>query len=457
MDLNNIVSPFKLLTYRKRRADLIQRLSKLSPEFTAFFWSGSELQRNGNSTFPFHANSDFFYLTGFAEPETLIILQKKDGDVRTAIGVRPRDLSSERGSEIWDGPRVGVERAPKALGFDEAFDIHQAGQVFKDWAAKTPSVFWSLGYFPEWDKKILDLIVELRKSKRGIPVIENLQDPAFALHQMRKIKSSEEIEIMRRAGKISALGHIRAMKTVRPGMTEYQLAAELEREFKRNGSQVLGYTSIVAGGNNACILHYIKNEARLKPGELVLIDAACELEGYSSDITRTFPVSGKYSPAQRQVYNWVLKAQLAAIQAVKPGAPYNRPHEIAAKVLSQGLCQMGFFGKKSATEVYAKGLYKAYFPHNTSHWIGLDTHDVGRYRKQNSAMTPLRLETGNVMTIEPGLYFRKNDRSVPEEFRGIGIRIEDDVAVTKKGFDVLTSYAPKTIEEIEKHCGGVQL
>jgi Xaa-Pro aminopeptidase len=450
--MKSFVAPFSVETYKSRRSELLRRLSKVHPgDFTVLFWSGYEVPRNSTNTYPFRANSDFLYLTGFAEPETLILLQRARGKIRSAIGVRPRDLSANRGSELWEGERVGVERAPKALGFDEAFDIHGAEKMVSQWLSDSPSVFWNLGIYPLWDNRILQIQRDLTASMRGIVKLKEISDPRPVLHEMRKVKSAEEINIMRRSAEIAAQGHIRAMKTTYPGHFEYEVQAEVEREFKKLGAEGLAYSSIVAGGNNACTLHYNANKCRLNKSDLLLIDAGAELRGFASDITRCFPVSGKFTPAQREVYSWVLKAQIAAVNAVRPGVPVTKPHDIAVQILCTGLSKMKII-RKSPTVIFKKGLYKAFFPHGTSHWLGMDVHDCGIYKTKEDPSKSVTLVAGNVLTIEPGLYFRSDDRKVPSKYRGIGIRIEDDVAVTKSGRDVLTKSCPKSIDEIEALC-----
>ncbi|MDB5038560.1 MAG: Xaa-Pro aminopeptidase [Bacteriovoracaceae bacterium] len=454
MTSKSFVEPFSTKTYQRRRAELIRKLSKISNgDFTALFWSGYEISRNSTNTFTFRANSDFLYLTGFSEPETLILLQQKNGKIRTAIGVRPRDFSNNRGSEIWDGERVGVERAPKALGFDEAFNSHDAFEVAKKWILQTPATFWSLGLTPDWDQKIIGIHTDSTAQMRGIVQEEKLMDPRPTLHEMRKIKSPEEIKAMKRAADIAAKGHIRAMKTTHPGHYEYEVQAEVEREIKKHGAQSTSYNSIVAAGNNACTLHYNTNRAVLKKHDLILIDAGAEYFGYASDITRCYPVSGTFTSAQKEVYSWVLKAQLTAIQTVRSGISFYKPHEEALKILCTALYKMGIFPKANPKKILKEGLYKPYFPHGTSHWLGMDVHDSGIYRKKDQKKEPVKLAPGNVLTIEPGLYFRADDRKVPARFRGIGIRIEDDVLVTKSGREVLSKNCPKLIQDIEALCG----
>lgn len=450
--MKTFVAPFSVSVYKKRRSSLLQQLAKQTrSDFTALFWSGGEVHRNSTNPYAFRANSDFLYLTGFSEPETLLVLQRIAGRFRTSIGVRPRDRSAVRGSEIWDGERVGVERAPKILGFDAAFNIQEARAFVQSAMAVTPVVFWSLGTYADWDRKILGIQKALMEQTRGIVKVEEIADPRPVLHEMRKIKGPEEIRAMRRSAEIAAEGHIRAMRTTKPGHFEYEAQAEVEREFKRLGAGC-AYNSIVAGGPNACTLHYNDNNSKLGKQDLLLIDAGAEYFGYASDITRCFPVSGQFTPAQREVYNWVLKAQMAAIRSVRVGTPFYRAHDTATKVICVALSRMGFFKGKTPQKILKEGLYKAYFPHGTSHWLGMDVHDSGTYRSKDKAAKAVKLKPGNVFTIEPGLYFRKDDKSVPKKYRGIGVRIEDDIVVTRKGADVLSKKCPKTIPEIEALC-----
>jgi Xaa-Pro aminopeptidase len=348
---------------------------------------------------------------------------------------------------------LGVERAAKAMHLDDAFDIHHADKVLRSLISETRSVFWSVGLYPEWDQKLIQMIADLTRNQRGAPFISSIHDVRIPLHEMRKVKSKEEIEVMRRSGNIAAHGHLRAMATAKPGQYEYQVGAEIEREFKRLGAQAPAYNSIIATGNNACTLHYTANNQQLKAGQLILIDAGAELHGYASDITRTFPVSGRFSPAQREIYEVVLDAQREAIRSAKAGVNITKTHDVATRVLSEGLKHLGIIKNTSAQTIHRKGLFKAYMPHGTSHWLGLDVHDAGRYKRWNEPMKPSELPAGSVITVEPGLYFRADDKTVPAKYRGIGIRIEDDVHVTRSGPDVLTAKCPKTVEEIEAACG----
>lgn len=453
MSLSKFVGPFGASTYRARRQKFLQAAQKIEDDFVCFFWSGYELIRSHDTHFQFRANSDFLYLTGFSEPETLLILSCKNGKFKTSLGLRPRDLSTNRGSEIWEGERLGVERAPKALGIDEAFDIHEAGKIVFETIHQSKAVFWNLGIFSDWDQKLLKAISKSTLKSRGVPRIKSLHDWRPILHEQRKVKSREEIELMRRAGTIASQGHIRAMATTRPGHYEYQVAAEVEREFKRLGAEYVAYNSIIAAGANACTLHYTANNQKLSKNDLLLIDAGAELHTYASDITRTFPVSGKFSKPQRAVYEVVLEAQLAAISACKPGVKITHPHEAAGRAISEGLKHLGFFRNKSVAAIYKQGLWKKYMPHGTSHWLGMDVHDLGTYQKGDAESGSAPLLDGSVITIEPGLYFRKDDSSVPPKYKGIGIRIEDDVHITRGGPDVLTAHCPKKVDDVEAACG----
>lgn len=407
--------------------------------------------RNHTNGFAFRPHSDFLYLTGFHEPESMLIIQSLGGKAKVSLALRPRDLSTNRGSEIWDGERLGVERAPQVLGVDESFDSHQVFEELKKRLPQAPNLFWSIGVFKTWDQKIIGLLKEFNDQRRGIPAIEALLDPRPVLHELRKVKGPEEIEEMLKSGHIASQAHIRAMKIIRPGLFEYEVQGEMEREFRKRGALSNAYNFIIAGGKNACTLHYNANNQELRAGDLILIDAGAEWEGYASDITRTFPVSGKFSQAQAEVYSWVLKSQLAAIKVIKPGVPFTKPHLTAARVLSEGLSRMKII-KASAKRIFDEKLYRPYFPHNTSHWLGHDVHDVGVYVQNRIATKPVNLAVGNVLTIEPGLYFRADDKTVPAKYRGIGIRIEDDIVVTRSGARVLTAECPKTIEEIETLC-----
>lgn len=447
MNAKDILRPFSKEIYQERRRRLAKALRKSRGDFVALFWSGSLVRRNANNEYPFRANSDFLYLTGFSEPDTLLVIESVGDRFSDSLGLRPRDLSTAHGSEVWDGERVGVERAPSWIGTHRAFSIHEMSQELRKLFLKHTHLYWRTGVYPLDDQRLEDLVRESRTARRGISGIRVVEDPSTILHEMRRIKSRAEIEIMRQSAEIAAHGHIRAMEFVRPGQFEYQIEAEVEREFKRRGALAVSYSPIVATGNNACTLHYRDNRSRVQEGDLLLMDAGAEFEGYASDITRCFPASGKFSEAQRDIYTWVLKAQKAAIQQVRVGRPWNAPHLKATEVLVEGLRSLGIL-KAPKKKILEEKLYSPYFPHGTSHWLGMDVHDCGLY--YDKKMKPMKLRPGNVLTIEPGLYFRKDDKRVPARYRGIGVRIEDDVAVTARGPDVLTKSCPKEIHEIEK-------
>jgi Xaa-Pro aminopeptidase len=446
MRSEDVLQAFPMKIYKKRRQLLAKKLYRQGGDFVALFWSGLEYLRTATVHFPFRANSDFLYLVGLNEPDTLLMIEVKDGKYRDQLGLRPRDLSANRGSEIWEGERVGVERAPKILGVASAFDIHQWKSVVHEKMLQHERLFWRLGFFPGVDQFIQSNITQWKDLRKGIRGTRAIEDPSIELHEMRKFKSSEEVKIMRRSAEIAAIGHIRAMQSIRPGLFEYQIAAETEREFKRHGAASTAYNSIVASGNNACTLHYHANNQLIQDGDLMLMDAGAEYKGYASDITRCFPASGRFSEAQREVYSWVLRAQKAAISAARSGRSFHAPHEAALRVLAQALREMKII-KKPVTQIIEKRLYSRYFPHGTSHWIGMDVHDCGVYFDKKGKSVPLK--PGNVLTIEPGLYFRRDDKTVAAKYRGIGVRIEDDVLITSRGPDVLTRSCPKEIREIE--------
>lgn len=440
------IRPFKKSVYRARRNQLMKSLQRRSKRFVAIFWSGAEVKRNHDCFYRFRAHSDFLYLTGFNEPETALILSSDGARLKSVLALRKRDLGTQRGSEIWEGERMGVERAKEMAGVDEAFDVHELSARLPELLAHANTLYWRWGEFCDIDSKIMAITRQIDEERTSGKKIDVMADPSFALHEMRKIKSKEEIAIMRQSAEIAAAGHVRAMKSIRPGQYEYEVQAETEREFYKRGATAPAYNSIVAAGANACTLHYHTNDMPIGRNDLLLMDAGAEYMGYASDITRCFPASGKFSPAQKTIYNLVLKAQEAAIKSVKPGVSWRKPHEVAVKVLTKGLIELKII-KKPVAQALKQGLWRAYMPHGTSHWLGLDVHDRGAVFDENDK--PLKLKAGNVLTIEPGLYFKPDDRSVPKSFRGIGVRIEDDILVTSTGFDVLTKSCPKQIEDIE--------
>ena len=407
--------------------------------------SPSEKIRNGDASYPFRQSSDVFYLSGCSEPETTIVLKKtKDGNKSIAF-VRPKNKEKE----IWDGRRLGVEGAISVLGFDEAYPSHELGKRLAKSLSGSTRLYASLGENPLFDKRILKAIADCRQGKRrGLEPIVDVSDPLFNLHEMRLIKSEDEIDLLKKASQISAQAHVMAMQHAKPGVFEYELSALLDFEFARRGCSGPGYQSIVGAGENATILHYIENTSELKEGELILIDAGGEYDFYTADITRTFPVSGKFSAPQKAAYQVVLRAQKEAIALVKPGVTLEQIHTQVVKHLTEGMIELGLL-KGTVEERIADKTYRRFYMHKTSHWLGMDVHDVGLYHENGDARP---LQPGMVITIEPGLYVGLEEEGIPSEFKGMGIRIEDDVLVTEGGFEVLTHEVPKEINEIEDLC-----
>jgi Xaa-Pro aminopeptidase len=400
-----------------------------------------EALRNRDTHYPYRYDSYFYYLTGFTEPEAVLVVMA--GDTPKSI-LFCRDKDMER--EIWDGFRHGPAGALAEFGVDEAYSISELDSRMPTLLANQPALYFSLGADAAWDQRVTGWINHLRSQGRaGVSAPAAIRDVRALLDEMRLIKSPQEVATMRRAAVISAEAHARAMQATRPGKHEYEIEAELLHTFYRHGSQYPAYTSIVAGGANACVLHYVANNAPLKDGDLLLIDAGCELDGYASDITRTFPVNGRFSAAQKDVYELVLAAQYAAIAQVNPQSHWNAPHEAALKVLAQGFIDLGLC-HGTVDAVLESGDYRQFYMHRTGHWLGLDVHDAGEYKRDGEWRT---LQPGMVLTVEPGCYIRPAD-GVPEAFWNIGIRIEDDALVSADGCDIITEAAPKTVAAIEE-------
>ena len=426
--------------YQRRRA----RLAAAMQEGVAIIPTAPERTRNRDAHYPYRFDSYFYYLTGFREPAAALVI---------VAGAAPmsilfcRDKDSER--EIWDGFRHGPEAARAALGFDEAHPIAELDARMPDLIADRDALYCHLGADAAWDARVTGWINQVRdRARAGVAAPRAVKDVHALLDEMRLIKGPEELDVMRRAAAITAGAHRRAMRAARPGRAEYEIEAELLHEFRRRGAQAPAYTPIVASGERACVLHYVQNDGVLSDGELLLIDAGCELDGYASDLTRTFPVNGRFSGPQREIHELVLAAQAAAIAAVRPGAPWDAPHRAAVNVLAQGLIDLKLLSGGLA-EVVETEAYKRFYMHRTGHWLGLDVHDAGDYKLQGGwrALAP-----GMVLTVEPGCYIRPGD-GVPERFAGIGVRIEDDVLVTDAGAEVLTRDAPKTPADIEAWMG----
>jgi Xaa-Pro aminopeptidase len=404
--------------------------------------SGGEKIRNRDTYFPYRADSYFWYLSGFPEPEAAIVLvaDGKSGACQELLFCR--DKNEER--EIWEGYRFGPGVGGERFGFDAAYVIDELDARVANLLENQPALYFALGADAGWDTRMTTWLAAVRAQTRaGKSAPATVHDLRTPLDAMRRIKDAHEIALLQRAADIAGRAHERAMRNCRPGMHEYELEAEFLHEFRRAGSQAPSYPAIIAGGRNACVLHYTGNDQPLADGDLVLIDAGCEIDGYASDITRTFPINGRFSAAQRDVYDIVLTAQLAAIEAVRPGQNFLAPHEAAVRVLAQGLVDLKLLSG-SVDSVIESESYKRFYMHRTSHWLGLDVHDAGEYRA-GEAWAPL--EAGMVLTVEPGLYLRAAD-DVPAALRDIGVRIEDDVLVTEQGANVLTSPA-KRVSDIE--------
>ncbi|MHB8623117.1 MAG: Xaa-Pro aminopeptidase [Sulfuricaulis sp.] len=397
--------------------------------------------RNRDVHYPFRSDSDFYYLTHFPEPEAVAVIVPGRRHGEYIIFCRERNPEKE----TWEGRRAGLEGAREHYGADDAFPIDDIDEILPGLLENREKVFYSMGRYPDFDAHLMNWVNEIRnKARNGVHAPGEFVDLNHILHEMRLFKGPEEIRLMKRAAKISAQAHRRAMQTCRPGMMEYEIEAELLYEFKKGGSAFPAYPPIVGGGANGCILHYTENNAELKPGDMLLIDAAAEIDSYAADITRTFPVTGRFSSAQRAIYDLVLAAQLAAIEQVRPGNHWNDPHEAAVRVLTQGLKDLGLLNGSVDGHI-ENGDYKRFYMHRTGHWLGMDVHDVGDYKLDD---TWRLLEPGMVLTVEPGLYIAE-DKDIPPDFRNIGVRIEDDVLVTREGSEVLSRDAPKFADEIE--------
>jgi Xaa-Pro aminopeptidase len=441
-----------MTSFAARRARLA---AQMLPGAVAVLPTAPEVARNGDSDYPYRHDSYFYYLTGFTEPESVLVLCAATGDRPARSILFCREKNPER--EIWDGYRYGPEAARSAFGVDEAWPIGELDTRLPDFLADAPALYYATASNAALDAQVQGWIKAVRaRSRSGVTAPAAFHDLLPLLDEMRLIKDAGEQATMLRAGEISGNAHARAMRAARPGLHEYALEAELLYEFRRKGAQFPAYTPIVASGPNACVLHYNVNDRVMQDGDLVLIDAGCELDGYASDITRTFPVNGRFTPAQRTLYELVLAAQEAAFAAIAPGHPYSAFHEAALRVLVQGMLDLGLIpaGRYANVEDAIAGkAHGAFYMHGTGHWLGMDVHDVGAYRDLTQADKPSRaLQPGMVLTVEPGIYVRPAE-GVPQEYWHIGIRIEDDVVVTEDGYRILTSSAPKTVEEIEALVG----
>jgi Xaa-Pro aminopeptidase len=431
-----------LKEYQQRRKTLATSMG----EGIAIIPTAHEATRNRDSHYPYRFDSYFYYLTGFKEPESVLILLAGKSS-KSILFCRDKDMERE----IWDGFRFGPAGAKAEFGFDETYSISQLDEMLPKLMGNQAKLFYSLGADCHWDARVTGWLNKVKEQARtGISAPDSVQDVRQLVDKQRLIKSPYEQATMRLSGNIAAAAHNRAMRFTRAGQKENEVEAEFLHEFYKSGAQSPAYTSIVAGGANACTLHYNANNCVLNDGDLLLIDAGCELDGYASDITRTFPVNGKFSPAQRDLYELVLNAQLAAIDAAKPKNHWNAPHEAALDVLVQGFIDFKLC-KGSKEQVLENGDYRQFYMHRTGHWLGLDVHDVGEYKDKSGNWA--LLEAGNTLTVEPGCYVRPAD-NVPKAFWNIGIRIEDDVLITKTGNEVLSKNAVKSVADIEALMAG---
>ena len=429
--------------YQVRRKRLFSQLADNALVMVA---SGEEQIRNRDVEYPFRADSDFFYLTGFIEADSILVLIKKDGKQQTIIFVRPKDKKQE----IWQGRRLGVEVAAKTLGVDQAFSNEDFDEKMAEKVVDIETIYFSFAQLNQWSEVVASWVeVQKEKSRQGVTPTHQLFDVDSLLHEARVIKTPAEIAIIRQAAQISVKGHLAAMQ-VKGLEYEYQVQAKLEAEFKQAGSSRVAFSSICASGDNACILHYTENSDRLKKDALILVDAGAEYQGYAGDITTTFPVSGRFTEPQKELYELVLKAQQTVISIIKPNIQYDELHRCAAKIITQGLIDLGIL-KGKVNELIENKSYKQFFMHGTGHWLGMDVHDVGNYKVNKQWR---KLEQGMVLTVEPGIYISVEvgeELKVDKKYWDIGIRIEDDILVTNNGNELLTTGLPRTVSEIEAY------
>ena len=434
--------------YCARRARLC---AQMMPGAVAILPTAPETMRNSDSDYPYRHDSYFYYLTGFTEPDSVLVLVagRADQADQAILFCRPKNVARE----VWDGVRHGPDGARAAFGFDCAFPIEELDREMTRLLANAPAAYYALGHSAALDVQMTTWLQAVRRQARsGASAPTVAHDLLALLDEMRLFKDDAEQALMLRAGAVSAAAHLRAMRASKPGMFEYEIEAELLHEFRRNGAQYPAYTPIVAAGANACVLHYNANHAQSRDGDLVLIDAGCELDSYAADITRTYPVNGRFSTPQRRLYELVLAAQSAALAAVQPGRRYSDIHDSAVAVLAHGMLELGLLDKAlygNAEQVIAERAHQQFYMHGTGHWLGLDVHDVGAYRDLHAEGKPSRrLLPGMVLTVEPGIYVRPA-AGVPEQFWNIGIRIEDDVLVTPDGYSILSAGAPRLAADIE--------
>jgi Xaa-Pro aminopeptidase len=439
-----MTAPISQQEFARRRRDL---MAQMEPNSIAIVPAAREKIRNRDVEYPFRQDSDFYYLTGFPEPDAVLVLLPAREHGEFVLFCRERDPTME----LWNGYRAGPEGACERYGADDAFPVGDMDDILPGLIEGRDRVYYAMGRNADFDRRVMQWINVIRsKVRAGAHPPGEFLDLDHLLHDLRLFKSAAEIRLMREAGQISARAHCRAMQFCEPGQYEYQLEAEILHEFARGGARHTAYGSIVGAGANGCILHYRENDAQIRSGDLVLIDAGCELEHYASDITRTFPANGKFTKEQQALYELTLAAQLAAIDTIKAGAHWNEPHDATVRVIAQGLIDLGLLSG-DLQEVIENESYKAFYMHRAGHWLGMDVHDVGDYKVGGDWRV---LEPGMAMTVEPGIYVSPHNTEVARKWRGIGIRIEDDVVITKKGCEVLTGDVPKSVRDIEKLMRG---
>jgi Xaa-Pro aminopeptidase len=427
------------------RPQLAEFMRRMDQKSVAIIPSAREATRSNDTQYRFRQDSDFYYLTGFEEPDSIAVIAP-GREHKYTLFVRPRDPEQE----IWVGRRAGVEGAKSEFGAHESFPIAEFDEKLQDILDGAEKLYYRLGVHSDLDSKIIQRIAQMRAlNRKPIHPPRTIIDPATIVHEMRVLKSPEEIELMQKAADIAAEAHVEAMKTVRPGMKEYEVEAQIEQVFRRRGAAGPSYTSIIGAGENATVLHYINNDGELRDGDLLLVDAGAEYKGYASDITRTFPINGRYSDSQREIYDLVLETQVSCVEMVRPGVTHDKLKAHSVEMLTEGMVRLGLLKGKPA-DLIKEEKYKQFYMHGLGHLLGIDVHDVGiyYYDKQSRALEP-----GVVMTVEPGLYISPNTKDIPEQYLGIGVRIEDDVLCTANGPRVLTNKVPKQAEEIEALMG----
>jgi Xaa-Pro aminopeptidase len=430
--------------YARRREAL---MAQLAPNSIALLPAAAAVTRNSDVEYAYRQDSDFQYLSGFPEPEAVLVLIPGRAEGQYVLFCRERDATRE----LWDGRRAGQEGAVRDYHADQAFPISELDQRLPELMNGCAQLYYPIGRQPQFDQRVLGWLDTLRaRARQGVQAPHGLLALDHLLGEMRLIKSEAELAVMRYAAQVSVDAHARAMQASRAGLYEYHLEAELDYSFRRGGARLAAYGSIVAAGANACILHYHENNQPLEDGELVLIDAGCEVDCYASDITRTFPVNGRFNPQQKAIYELVLKAQYAAFEQIAPGKRWNEGHEATVRVITEGLVELGLL-QGDVDALIASEAYKAFYMHRAGHWLGMDVHDVGQYKVDGEWRI---LQPGMVLTVEPGIYVAVDNLSVAPEWRGIGVRIEDDVLVTATGHEVLTAALAKTVAEVEALMAG---